>query len=116
MCLLNKKYSKYLNENEQKRLMQLEGNYFYLNCFFFSSSALMLIFRPFNRYKIINIYLAFVLLMGNRYNSLFLFKDEVIEYREKVNKEVKFKRKYYDLFDETLITDWRCYLYYYKLL
>ena len=116
MCLLNKKYSKYLNETEQKRLLKLEKYYFNLNCIFWGSSAFMIISKPFQKFKFINFYLAFVLLMSSRYNSMFLIKEDIIEFREKLNNEVEFKKRYYDLFDDTLIPDWRCYMYYYKMI
>lgn len=113
---MNKKYRKYLTEDDIKKLKEAEKKYFQYNVFFWTNSALFLLVRPLKRFKIFNFYLSLIFLIASKNNSIFLLKDDILSIRRKVSQETLLKVRHHDLFDDTLIPDWRCYLYYYKLI
>jgi hypothetical protein len=113
---LNKKHQIYLTNEELQTLKNAEKNYFKYNTLFWANSLLFLCFRPIRRFKIINFYIGIVSLISGKSNSIYLIKDDIIRLRKKISLSKEMRIRHFDLFDETNITDWRCYLYYYKIL
>jgi hypothetical protein len=122
--LLNKKYQKYLTLTEKKEILSIEKTYFTYNMIFYSASLIFLLFRPIrsqhNQFLyLINFYLSAYIFYSANALSMALIKNKLIPIRDRINKlddGKKFTKDEMDLLDETIIPDWKAYLYFYKLL
>lgn len=113
--LLNSKFSKFLTEEEKQTLKKTEYKYFILNCSFYSVGMIFLLKRPIKFLKFLNFYIGIYLLFVSNSYSIFFLNKEFIELRNRILFNKVFMPEN-DVYDETMIPDWRCYLYYYKIL
>jgi hypothetical protein len=113
--LLNKKYEKYLTDNDKRKLKKLEEKYFYLNCGFYSIAFLIAYFKLF-RSRIVNYYFALYVFYSAPVWALHFIKDDFLPIKNKVEENKSLNKRVIDILDETMIPDWRTYLYWYRLL
>jgi hypothetical protein len=114
--LLNKKHQKYLTEQEKYKLSKSEEKYSLYNGLFYFTSLFLLFKRPIKFAKFLNFYLAAYLLFASKYYSIYLIKNEIIPIKQKVSIYKTLKIDEQDVYDYTVIPDWRTYLYFYKIL
>lgn len=124
--LLNTDFNKYLSNKEKKEIKALEQQYFCINSFFLSLGVGLVLsglFFSFRR-KFLQIYLGSNFIFCSKNYSLFLFKNDISQYYNIVEKQYKekliednetFLINSTDVLDTTLIEDWKCYLYWRNL-
>jgi hypothetical protein len=113
--LLNAKFNRKLNNEEIIRLKKAERKYYYYNFGFYFTSLIFLLRRPIKVLKILNIYIALYLIVISKYYSIFMIRNSFIDLRNKLTFDKNLMNEI-DVYDYTLIPDWRTYLYYYKIL
>jgi hypothetical protein len=112
--LLNKKYENFLTKSDKQTLVKLEEKYFLLNCGFYSLAFLIAKLKPFNRF--VSYYFAFYVFYTSPVWAIHLIKEDFLPIKHKVEKYKSLNKRMIDIYDETMIPDWRTYLYFFKLL
>lgn len=122
--LLNRNHSKFLEENDRKRLVFIEKKYFF-SCLFTYGLAFYTAYTSriqLNRSSMMRIYLILSLISMSKCLGILYIKKEIDYIKYKFNvKSIQIlseieKINDYDLLDETLVPDYRCYLYYLNLI
>ena len=113
----NKKFDKYLNDVDRRNIRRIESIYSvnYLCCYIL---AFYFLFKRPIKFRALNYYLFFYICFVGKVTGYFLTRNSLEEIKFKINVVNKkpFTMKMDDLFDNTIIPDWRCYLYYYGFL
>lgn len=113
--MLNKKYIKFFNKQDITELQQLELIYSTSTLGSMALGTFLMFKRNFN-FRLLRIYLGIHLIISSRVIGMYLIKNRMEKIKAKIPKEKTFKMMMCDLFDETLIPDWKTYLYYFKIL
>jgi hypothetical protein len=114
--LLNKKYQKYLTEQEKYKLIKIEEKYSMYNAILYFTSLILLFKRPIRFFKILNIYLAGYLMFAAKFYSIYLVRHELYPIKQNLISQKPLKIDENDVYDYTIIPDWKTYLYFYKIL
>ena len=114
--LLNKKYMPLLNSTEILKIKSAEEKYAFFNFLFYSISAFLILKRPIRIAKFLNFYIAGYLIFASKYYSIYLVSKDLFDIKQRIKMQKPFKMSENDVYDYTLIPDWRTYLYFYKIL
>ena len=105
----------YYNKDDILELEKLESIYSTTSLLCYALSA-GLIFKRNVDFRMLYIYFGAHLFVTSNIIGMYLVKDKYKAIRRKIPENKKFKSKLCDLFDETLIPDWKTYLYYFNIL
>ena len=97
-------------------LKWIEFKYYTLNLAFYSVSFYLLFKRPIKFTKLLNFYFGAYILFASKYYSIYIVRNELIEIKQKIKMHKNLNINEMDVYDYTLIPDWRTYLYYYNIL
>ena len=115
--ILNKKHESRRDNFIYSKLYELERIYFGLTSLSYAAGGFLIYLSLFNKYKILYFYLASMFIFTGKYYSLWYIHSDIENIasiiKKKYNKE--FNLHYLDVLDETMIDDWKCYLYWYNL-
>ncbi len=114
--LLNHKYQKYLSDSDREILKSIEYKHFIYSFSSYIASFIVLFAKPFQKLKLLRFYAFSLLFFPAPWYSIFLISRDFIPLKQKVMIHKPFNIGFNDLFDYTLIPDWRTYLYYYNYL
>lgn len=114
--VLNKKYTKYLNAADIQKLKDIEFKYSMLNFTFYFSAVYLLFKRPIKFAKLLNFYLGGYLIFASKYYSIYIVRNDFKEIKNKIKMHKNININDNDVYDYTLIPDWRTYLYFYRIL
>ena len=126
ICLMNKKYEKYLTPEEINKLSYLEQKYFYSNCFYYGLSLILIFKKPYLKHinnqgikkmtSFFLTYLGFYFFLCSNILSYMMIHNNILPLNIKVKKNKKLFQNFEKVFDHTRIPDWRTYLYCFKIL
>lgn len=115
--LLNKKHESRRDNFINYNLKYIENAYFITTSAFYILGGGLLFNSFHSKAKVFNIYIGLMFIItGKIYSMWFVHKyidDIAFIIKKKYNKD--FNIHYLDVLDETIIEDWKCYLYWYNL-
>lgn len=130
LCLLNTNNSKFFSGAELKTIKKIEDRYFAINSLIvlLGISTLFIPIKNFPFLNIMKYYIGFDLIFNRRTYSIALIKTDLNKmcklYEDKIIKQQNIYNENEigysaintnDILDETMIEDWKCYLYWNKL-
>jgi hypothetical protein len=114
--LLNKKTNRHFNDDTIQELILMEKKYFFFNCLFQVMAFSFLWYRPFKKLKILNYYFFSYFFFSSKILSMSCINKDILRIKAKIPQDISLNKRLIDVYDYTLIPDWRCYLYYYEYI
>lgn len=118
--ILRKKNFNKLSQQDKQWVLTIEKKYSMLNFLFYTLSGYLILLRPIQSYKfpivkLLNIYLSAYLFSSANLWSVLILRNEINKVR-RTKLKTNFITKNRDVFDDTVLPDWKAYLYFYNIL